>query len=109
MRVLRVLTLLALALALAAVPAGAARKRGLTKFRSCPQLLDYARSHGTKAVGTGWVPEPMTLDGPRPSRVPTGNAKGGPVAPTAAEDSAGAPGESGAGTTFSTTNVQEEG
>ncbi|MDX6664241.1 MAG: hypothetical protein QOG68_447 [Solirubrobacteraceae bacterium] len=99
----RALGLVVAVIAVAAVPAQA-KPRGLTPFRSCTALLDYARAHGTKAIGTGWVPTPLAIAGPRPGRVPT--AKAGPVAPQAAADTGA---ESGAGTTFSTTNVQEQG
>src|SRR4051794_16726528 len=110
----RALTVAVLLLGLAAMPAGAASKRALRAFSSCPQLLSYARAHGKAAVGTGWVPTPFTAAGPTPSRVPKNSgAKGTPQPPTAegsapqsSEDAAGGP---GTGTDFSTTNVQEQG
>jgi hypothetical protein len=101
----RALTLLTLAVALAAVPAGA-KTRGLRAFASCAQLLDYARTNATKAVGTGWAPSPMAIEGPRPGRVPT-QKSGAQAMPVASQDSAAA--GAGAGDTFSTTNVQEAG
>ncbi len=110
----RALTAAVLLLGLAAMPAGAASKRALRAFKSCPQLLSYARAHGKTAVGTGWVPTPFTVGAEQPSRVPksSGNTKGGPVTPTTSEDQAGAPqasGGEGTSTDFSTTNVQEQG
>src|SRR4051794_18037475 len=103
----RALTAAVLVLALGAMPAGAKAHHALRAFHSCAQLVGYARAHGTSAVKTGWTPTPFT-EGVAPSgRVPTGSANGGPAAPQAsgAQDSAGA----GAGETFSTTNVQEQG
>jgi hypothetical protein len=105
----RALTLLTLCAALAALPASAsAAQRALRAFSSCPALLDYARSHGVKAVKTGWVPTPMTLAGAEPVSVPPANAKGGEQMPQAAagQDSAGS---TGTADSFSTTNVQEAG
>src|SRR3954469_20053553 len=110
----RTLTAAVLLLGLAAMPAGAASKRALRSFKSCPQLLSYARTHGKTAVGTGWVPTPFTVGAQQPSRVPksSGTSKGGPSTTTTAEDQAGAPqasGGEGTSTDFSTTNVQEQG
>src|SRR4051794_757519 len=101
----RALIVAALLLGLAALPAGAKARHGLRAFQSCAQLLGYARAHGTAAVKTGWVPTPFSQGSPTPGRVPT--SKGGPIAPQAAgaQDSSSA----GAGETFSTTNVQEQG
>lgn len=101
----RTLTLVILVAALAAVPA-AAKPRALRAFSSCPALLDYARTHGTKAVGTGWVPSPMTLEGPRPMGVPTGKGIAAPQAAAKGDSSTAGP---IAGTDYSTTNVQEQG
>lgn len=103
----RVLTIVVVILGLAAMPAGAKPgKRALKPFGSCAQLLDYTRTHGARAVKTGWTPTPMAIEGPRPGRVPAA-AKGGEGAPqaTAEQDSA----STGAGESFSTTNVQEQG
>src|SRR4051812_43210600 len=98
----RALTLLGLCALLAATPAHAAR--GLRAFGSCAALLDYGQANGTNAVGTGWLPRPVAIEGPMTTSVPA--KSGGPVAPTAAQqDSAG----SGATSDFSTTNVQEAG
>src|SRR4051794_6437712 len=108
----RALTVAVLLLALAAMPAGAASRHALRAFASCPQLLSYARTHGTTAVGTGWVPAPFSVGAQPPSRVPKSSSNGGPVTPTPAEDQTGAPQASGGeatGTDFSTTNVQEQG
>ena len=91
--------------ATAVVPSADARSRALRAFPSCPALVDYARAHGTQAVGTGWVP-PAAVGAPVP--VPPGRpiqAEG--VEPLAPQATNGA--DTGAGTQFSTTNVQEEG
>ena len=91
--------------ALAATPAAEARSRSLRAFSSCPALVQYARAHGTQAVGTGWVP-PAAVGAPvvRP-------VQGQPVAEGVAPQATAAPtdGKTDAGTEFSTTNVQEEG
>src|SRR5690242_10319977 len=102
----RALTTAVVLLGLAAMPAGAANKRSLRAFKSCPQLLSYARAHGQAAVKTGWVPTPFAAASEGPSRVPknTGGSKSteGTAVPQAAEDNSGAGGS--AGTDYSTTN-----
>ncbi|MCW2990904.1 MAG: benzoate transporter [Solirubrobacterales bacterium] len=101
----RALTLIVVLAGLAAAPAQAA-PRALRPFGSCTALLDYARSHAVRAVRTGWAPTPMFIEGPRPVGVPV-STKGGEIAPqaSAGQDNA----SSGAGESFSTTNVQEQG
>jgi uncharacterized secreted protein with C-terminal beta-propeller domain len=103
----RMLTLLALAIGLAAVPPASAKRSALRSFSGCAQLLDYARANGEAAVRTGWIPTPMTLAGPEATGVPPMTSTKGEPAPEAAttEDSAAG----SAGDTFSTTNVQEAG
>ena len=90
---------------LAAAPAAEGRARVLRPFSSCPALVQYARAHGTQAVGTGWVP-PAAVGAPVARPV-----QGQPVAEGVAPQATAAPtdGKSDAGTQFSTTNVQEEG
>ena len=102
-RALMVLGLLAL---LAAAPAHA--RSGLRAFGSCAALLDYAQTHGTTAVNTGWLPEPVAMPGPTATSVP---AKSGPIAPQAAAPGAAEDTSAGGstGTDFSTTNDQEVG
>ncbi|MDX6640094.1 MAG: hypothetical protein QOF12_1105 [Solirubrobacteraceae bacterium] len=102
----RALTIAALACAAAVpvTPAIAARRSpALHAFNSCGALLGYARTHGQRAVRTGWLPVPMTPAAQPPTRVPAG---AGPTAPQAAADQTGA---GGPGTSFSTTNNQEPG
>jgi hypothetical protein len=102
----RALTLLGLLALLAAAPAHA--RSGLRPFPSCAALLDYTQAHGTQAVGTGWVPPPVSFAGPVATSVP---AKNGTVAPQAASPGAAEDTTAGgsAGTDFSTTNDQEAG
>src|SRR4051794_39964157 len=103
----RALTIAVLLLGLAATPAGAAHRRALHSFTSCPQLLSYARAHGKAAGGTGWVPTPFGVQSAPPSRVPKNSGSQPTVAPTAAEDQSS--GGSAGSTDYSTTNVQEQG
>src|SRR4051794_12456497 len=109
----RTLTAAVLLLGLAAMPAGAASKRALRAFSSCPQLLSYARAHGKAAVGTGWVPTPFSAQSAPPSRVPKSSGDAKTPQPTTAEGapqaSGDAAGGAGTGADFSTTNVQEQG
>ena len=101
----RALTCALLITALAATPAHA--RSGLRAFPSCAALLDYTQGHGTQAVGTGWLPRPMAIEGPTAMGVP---AKSGTVAPQAASPgTADSTSGGSAGTDFSTTNVQEQG
>ena len=58
----RTLTTAALISALAAVPAPAAKRRALEPFSTCGELVSYAKKHGTRAVRTGWAPEPQFLE-----------------------------------------------
>jgi hypothetical protein len=91
--------------ALAATPGADARSRALRAFSSCPALVGYAQAHGSKAVGTGWVPPPAVG---APVLVPGRPIQAEGVAAPAPQTADGKT-DTGAGTQFSTTNVQEEG
>jgi uncharacterized secreted protein with C-terminal beta-propeller domain len=90
--------LAALALLGAAAPAQAARAGRLVAFRSCPDLVDYAKTNGSRFVGPYGLGSPIALRSSAPGAV---NA----AAPTAKADNA-APQE---GVDYSGTNVQETG
>src|SRR6478752_4752922 len=89
--------LASLALLGAAAPAQAASGR-LVAFRSCPDLVDYAKANAARFVGPYGLGGPTALRGSAPGVV---NA----AAPTAKADNA-APQE---GVDYSGTNVQETG
>jgi uncharacterized secreted protein with C-terminal beta-propeller domain len=90
--------LAALALLGAAAPAQAARAGRLVAFRSCPDLVDYAKTNASRFVGPYGLGSPIALRSSAPGAV---NA----AAPTAKADNA-APQE---GVDYSGTNVQETG
>ena len=83
---------------LVAVPAQAARSGRLVAFRSCPDLVNYAKANASRFVG------PYGLGGPVGIR----SVGPGGVAPLQAADSAPAPAPV-QGVDYSGTNVQETG
>src|SRR5437763_11036085 len=82
----------------AAAPVQAARTGRLVAFRSCPDLVDYAKANAARFVGPYGLGSPFALRSSAPGAV---NA----AAPTAKADNA-APQE---GVDYSGTNVQETG
>ncbi|HZO98558.1 MAG TPA: beta-propeller domain-containing protein [Gaiellaceae bacterium] len=95
---LRILLPLALAALAVAAPASAARSGRLVAFRSCPDLLGYAKAQAGRFVGPYGLGAPLAVD---KLAVP-GAARA--TAPAASADSA--PQE---GVDYSGTNVQETG
>ena len=81
---------------LAAVPAQAARSGRLVAFRSCPDLVNYAKANASRFVGPYGLGSPVGIRSVGP----------GGVAPLQAADSAPAPVQ---GVDYSGTNVQETG
>ena len=93
-----VVVLASLALFGAAAPAQAAGAGRLVAFRSCPDLVNYAKTNASRFVGPYGLGSPIALRSSAPGAV---NA----AAPTAKADNA-APQE---GVDYSGTNVQETG
>ena len=89
-----------LALVGAAAPAQAARSGRLVAFRSCPDLVNYAKANAARFVGPYGLGTPAGIR----SAVPGGLNAQAPAAAKAADDAA--PQE---GVDYSGTNVQETG
>jgi uncharacterized secreted protein with C-terminal beta-propeller domain len=95
------LVALAAAIAMLALPAGAASKPGqrLQKFGSCSRFVHYARRHALGELKTRGVPAPVPL----PVRTPA------PTNQQTVQGEAAPQSGAGAGQDFSNTNVQETG
>src|SRR5581483_9068732 len=91
----------ALTALVAVVPAHAARSGRLVAFRSCPDLLSYAKANASRFVGAYGVGSPNVVG----KVVPGGVARA--AAPTANAATAGAAPQEGVD--YSGTNVQETG
>jgi uncharacterized secreted protein with C-terminal beta-propeller domain len=102
-------------------PAGAEAKASpvtpsLPAFRSCQDLLTYARAGATRAGGTTGVPlralgAPLVISRPSQAGGPTKGQPAPPsaLAPTAAPATSNTAGDGSGTPTFSTTNNQEDG